>query len=77
MVLMPTWANRISGSSWFLKRLVEGNNFGGPVHSSASYAHLGYVPRQSYLLFGALYLNLLLFYFSNNILIYWENRKRV
>jgi len=40
------------------------------------YAHFGYVPRQSYLLFGALYLNLLLFYFSNKFLIYWENQKR-
>ena len=44
---------------------------------ASRYAHFGYVPRQSYLLFGALYLNLFLFYFSNKILIHWENQKRV
>ena len=32
------------------------------------WAHLGYVPSQSYLLFGALFLNLLLIYFANKFL---------
>jgi hypothetical protein len=33
------------------------------------YAHFGYVPRQSFLLFGALYLNLFMFYFANKIIV--------
>jgi len=37
------------------------------------YAHFGYVPGQSYLLFGALYLNLFIIYFSNKILLYCYN----
>jgi hypothetical protein len=32
------------------------------------YAHFGFAPRQSYLLFGALYLNLLLIYFADKAL---------
>lgn len=38
------------------------------------YAHFGYVPNQSYLLFGALFLNLLLIYFANKFLLYWNTR---
>lgn len=34
------------------------------------YASFGYVPNQTYLIFGALYLNLLLIYFGNNFLLY-------
>jgi hypothetical protein len=39
------------------------------------YAHFGYVPAQSYLLFGALYLNLLIIYFSDKSLLRWYKRK--
>ncbi|MFT5519468.1 MAG: hypothetical protein ACI9IA_000048 [Enterobacterales bacterium] len=39
------------------------------------YAHFGYVPQQSYLLFGALYLNLFLIYFSNVFFTYWYRSK--
>lgn len=35
------------------------------------YAHFGYVPTQSYLLFGALFLNLFIIYFSDKFLMYW------
>lgn len=38
------------------------------------YAHFGYVPSQSYLLFGALFFNLLIIYFSNRFLLYWNSR---
>jgi len=39
------------------------------------YAHFGYVPAQSYLLFGALYLNLLIIYFSDKSLLRWYKQK--
>jgi hypothetical protein len=39
---------------------------------AARYAHFGYVPAQSYLLFGALYLNLFLIYFFDKALLYWR-----
>ena len=39
------------------------------------FAHFGYVPSRSYLLFGALYLNLCMIYFSNKILLYWNKCK--
>ena len=39
------------------------------------YAHFGYVPSRSYLLFGALYLNIFLIYFSNKFLLSWHERK--
>ena len=39
------------------------------------YAHFGYVPSRSYLLFGSLYLNLFLIYYSNQFLVYWYERK--
>lgn len=38
------------------------------------YAHFGYVPGQSYLLFGAVFLNLFIIYFSNKFLLYWSKR---
>ena len=38
-------------------------------------AHFGYVPAQSYLLFGALFLNLLLIYFANRLLSTASNRR--
>ena len=38
------------------------------------YAHFGYRPNQSYLLFGALYLNLFMIYFSNKIALCWNKR---
>lgn len=38
------------------------------------YAHYGYVPGQSYLLFGALFLNLLIIYYSNKYLQYRYTR---
>jgi len=41
------------------------------------YAHFGYAPGRSYLLFGALYLNLILIYLSNIILTHWYKRERV
>lgn len=40
------------------------------------YAHFGYAPSQSYLLFGALFLNLFLIYFSNKLLL-WNKRTAV
>lgn len=42
---------------------------------ASRYAHFGYVPVQSYLLFGALYLNLLIIYFSDKSLLRWYKRK--
>ena len=39
------------------------------------YAHFGYVPGQSYLLFGTLFLNLFIIYFSDKIFIYWYKYK--
>jgi hypothetical protein len=42
---------------------------------ASRYAHFGYVPAQSYLLFGALYLNLLIIYFSDQSLLCWYKRK--
>jgi hypothetical protein len=39
------------------------------------FAHFGYVPGQSYLLFGALFLNLFIIYFSNKLLLYWNKQK--
>ena len=38
------------------------------------YAHFGYAPSQSYLLFGTLLLNLFIIYFSNKFLLYWNSR---
>lgn len=38
------------------------------------YAHFGYVPAQSYLLFGSLFLNVLIIYFFDKFL-YYRNRK--
>ena len=38
------------------------------------YASFGYVPGQSYLLFGAIFLNLFLIYYSNKLLLYWGKR---
>lgn len=38
------------------------------------YAHFGYVPGRSYLLFGALYLNLFIIYFSNEFALRWNAR---
>ncbi|VEN74468.1 conserved membrane hypothetical protein [Candidatus Desulfarcum epimagneticum] len=35
------------------------------------YAHFGYVPGQSYLLFGALFLNMLLIYYANKFLLFF------
>jgi len=40
------------------------------------YAHFGYVPGQSYLLFGSLFLNLFIIYFSDKILTYWYKYKK-
>ena len=39
------------------------------------YAHFGYVPAQSYLLFGTLYLNLFIIYFADKFLLYWSKHK--
>lgn len=38
------------------------------------YAHFGYVPSQSYLLFGALFLSLFIIYSLNRFLMYWNSR---
>ncbi|MGH9877607.1 MAG: hypothetical protein ACRD5H_08210 [Nitrososphaerales archaeon] len=38
------------------------------------YAHFGYAPSRSYMLFGSLYLTLLIFYFSNAFLLDWNKR---
>jgi hypothetical protein len=40
------------------------------------YAHFGYAPSRSYLLFGSLYLTLFIFYFSNEFLLDWNKRKK-
>jgi hypothetical protein len=39
------------------------------------FAHFGYAPSRSYLLFGSLYLNLFIIYFSNAFLLYWNKQK--
>lgn len=39
------------------------------------FAHFGYAPRASYLLFGSLYLNLFIIYFSNEFLLHWNKGK--
>ena len=38
------------------------------------FAGFGYVPSQSYLLFGALLLNVFLFYLLNNVLIFFDRK---
>ena len=40
------------------------------------FAHFGYAPSRSYLLFGSLYLNLFIIYFSNEFFLYWKKEKR-
>jgi len=40
------------------------------------FAHFGYVPSRSYLLFGSLYLTLFIVYFSNEFLLDWNKRKK-
>ncbi len=41
------------------------------------YVHFGYVPGRSYLLFGSIYLNLFLIYFSNKFLLYWQRKNPI
>ena len=41
---------------------------------ASRFAHFGYAPSRSYLLFGSLYLNLFIIYFSNKFLLYWNKR---
>ena len=43
---------------------------------AARYAHFGYAPRQTYLLLGALYLNVFLLYFADRALAYRQRRSR-
>ena len=38
------------------------------------YANFGYVPGQSYLLFGTIFLNVLLIYLCNKFLLYWSRK---
>ncbi len=40
------------------------------------FASFGYVPTQTYLLFGTLFLNLFLIYFTDKFLLYWDSRRR-
>ena len=42
---------------------------------ASRFAHFGYAPSRSYLLFGSLYLNLFIIYFSNEFLLHWNKRK--
>ena len=44
---------------------------------ASRYVHFGYVPRQTYLLFGAVYLNVLLIYLADKGLAYWQGIRRV
>ena len=44
---------------------------------ASRYVHFGYAPRQTYLLFGALYLNVFLIYFADKALAYWQRSRRV
>ncbi len=37
------------------------------------FASFGYVPGQSYLLFGSIYFNLFIIYFANKFIVYWHN----
>ena len=39
---------------------------------AARYVHFGYVPVQSYLLFGALYLNLFIIYFADKLILFTD-----
>ncbi len=41
------------------------------------FACFGYVPTQSYLLIGTLFLNLLIIYFTDKFLLYWNNKSLV
>jgi hypothetical protein len=41
------------------------------------FASFGYVPAQSYLLFGSIFLNLIMIYTANKSLIYFSNRKNM
>lgn len=43
---------------------------------AARFAHFGYLPKQTYLLFGTILLNLLLIYLGNWLLVRWYERKR-
>ena len=38
------------------------------------YANFGYVPGQSYLLFGSIFLNVILIYLADKILVSWFRR---
>jgi hypothetical protein len=38
------------------------------------FASFGYVPSQTYLLFGAVFMNIILIYILNKLLVYWYNR---
>lgn len=42
---------------------------------ASRFAHFGYTPSKSYLLFGSLYLNLFMIYLANAFLLYWYRRK--
>jgi len=80
---MSPGRTEISGRSLCRRLLVESNNIGGPVHSPDSLSvydpPIKSLPGISpnFRMPGALYLNLLLFYFSNKILVFWETQKRV
>jgi len=39
------------------------------------FAHFGYVPRQSYLLLGSIYLNAFIIYVFNSVLVFWNRDK--
>ena len=80
---MSTGADRNFRQVIVRRPLVESNNIGGPVHSpdspSVYDSPIKSLPGISpnFRILGALYLNLFLFYFSNKILVFWENQKRV
>jgi len=40
------------------------------------FASFGYVPTQTYLLIGTLFLNLFIIYFADKLLLFWNNRVR-
>jgi hypothetical protein len=41
------------------------------------FASFGYVPAQSYLLFGSIFLNIIIIFVADKLLIYYSNRKEM